>query len=81
MRALPRQPPAESVEASKVMHDEQNSTPSGGPHHELGRLQLKIWSKSDFSIAQTGQHTCACLLVGLASVGNDAVKRVNDCVS
>ena len=30
-----------------------NSTPNGGPHLELGRLRLKTWSKSDFSIAQT----------------------------
>ena len=34
-------------------------TPNGGPHLELsiGRLRLKTWSKTDFSIAQTtGQH-------------------------
>ena len=30
-----------------------NSTPNDGPHLELGRLRLKTWSKSDFSIAQT----------------------------
>ena len=30
-----------------------NTTPSGGPHLELGRLRLKTWSKTDFSIAET----------------------------
>ena len=30
-----------------------NTTPNGGPHLELGRLRLKTWSKSDFSIAET----------------------------
>ena len=38
-----------------------NSTPNGGPRLELGRLRLKTWSKSDFSIAQTTRqylHMC-----------------------
>ena len=30
-----------------------NTTPNGRPHLELGRLRLKTWSKSDFSIAET----------------------------
>ena len=30
-----------------------NDTPNGGPHFELGRLQIKTWYKSDFSIAET----------------------------
>ena len=39
-----------------------NSTPNDGPHLELGRLRLKTWSKSDFSIAQTtGQHISTCV--------------------
>ena len=39
-----------------------SSTPNGGPDLELGRLRLKTWSKTDFSISQTtGQNfrTCA----------------------
>ena len=41
-----------------------NTTPNGGPHLELGRLWLKIWSKTDFSIAQTtGQHFCTCVFI------------------
>ena len=50
-----------------MRHDEQNSTPNGGPHLELrtvGRLLLETWSKSDFSIAQTtGQHTCVNVFI------------------
>ena len=44
---------------SRVGRDEQgearraNTTPNGGPHLELGRLRLKTWAKSDFSIAET----------------------------
>ena len=30
-----------------------NTTPNGGPHLDRGRLLLKTWSKSDFSIAET----------------------------
>ena len=43
----------------RVGRDEQgearraNTTLNGGPHLELGRLRLKTWSKSDFSIAET----------------------------
>ena len=38
-----------------------NSTPNGEPHLELGRLRLKTWSNSDFSIAQTTyQHSNIC---------------------
>ena len=29
------------------------SAPRGGPHLDLGRLRLKTWSNSDFSIAET----------------------------
>ena len=29
------------------------STPRGRPHLDLGRVRLKTWSKSDFSIAGT----------------------------
>ena len=29
------------------------SAPRGGPHLDLGRLRLKTWSKSDFSLAET----------------------------
>ena len=29
----------------------------GGPHLDLGRLRLKTWSKSDFSIAETTGRT------------------------
>ena len=50
-----------TVEAApgRVGRDEQggarraNTTPNGGPHLELGRLRLKTWSNSDFSIAET----------------------------
>ena len=39
-----------------------NSRPNVGSHLELGRLRLKTWSKSAFSIAQTtGQHICTCV--------------------
>ena len=34
-----------------------NTTPNGEPHLELGRLRLKTWSKSDFSIAETTRPT------------------------
>ena len=34
-----------------------NTTPNGGPHLELGRLRLKTWSKSNFSIAETAWPT------------------------
>ena len=52
---------ASTAEAApgRVGRDEQgearraNTTPNGGPHLELGRLRLKTWSKSDFSIAET----------------------------
>ena len=41
-----------------------NSTPNDGPHLELGRVLLKIWSKSDFSIARrTAQHICTCVYI------------------
>ena len=70
---LSRQSPdASTAEASpgRVRRGEQgearraNSTPNGGPHLELGRLWLKIWSKTDFSIAQTtGQHFCTCVFI------------------
>ena len=30
-----------------------NTTTNGGPHFELGRLRLKTWPKSDFSIVET----------------------------
>ena len=36
-----------------------NTTPNGGPHHEVGRLRLKPWSKSDFPIAEA---TCPTYL-------------------
>ena len=45
--------------SGRVRRDEQgearraNTTPNGGPHLELGRLRVKIWSKSDFSIVET----------------------------
>ena len=48
---------------SRVDRDEQgearraNTTPSGGPHLELGRLRLKTLSQSDFSIAETAWST------------------------
>ena len=52
--------------SGRVRRDEQgearraNTTPNGGPHLELGRLRVKIWSKSDFSIVEThGQHIYA----------------------
>ena len=47
------------VRPGRVRRDEHgearraNTTPNGGPHLELGRLRLKTWSKSNFSIAQT----------------------------
>ena len=47
----------------RVERDEQgearraNTTPNGGPHLERGRLRLKTWSKSDFSIAETTWQT------------------------
>ena len=52
---------ANTVEAApgRVGRDEQGearraiTTPNGGPHLELGRLRLKTWSRSDFSIAET----------------------------
>ena len=56
---------ASTAEAAsgRVGRDEQGeerraiTAPNGGPHLELGRLRLKTWSKSDFSIAETtGQH-------------------------
>ena len=48
----------------RVGRDEQgeacraNTTPNDGSHLEQGRLQLKTWSKSDFSIAETTWPTC-----------------------
>ena len=58
-KARPRPPPAESGEASKVMHDEQTVylVPNGGPHLELGRLRLKTCSIAE----TTGQHLCICV--------------------
>ena len=52
---------ASTAEAARgrVEIDEQgearraNTTPNGGPNLERGRLRLKTWSKSDFSIAET----------------------------
>ena len=47
------------VALGRVGRDEQgearrgNTTPNGGPQLERGRLRLKTWSKSDFSIAET----------------------------
>ena len=52
------------VAPGRVERDEQgearraNTTPNGGPHLELGRLRLKTWSKSNFSIAETTWPTC-----------------------
>ena len=43
----------------RVGRDEQgearraNTTLNGGPHLELGRIRLKTWFKSDFSIDET----------------------------
>ena len=63
-----QQPPpgddASMVEAApvRVWRDEQgearraNTAQNGGAHLEVGCLRLKTWSKSDFSIAETGQH-------------------------
>ena len=58
---LPQGDDASTPEAApgRVGRDEQGeanrakTTPSGRPHLELGRLRLKTWSKSDFSIAHT----------------------------
>ena len=51
-RARPRPLPAvrrgEQGEARRA-----NSTPNGGLHFEKGRLRLKTWSKSEFSISET----------------------------
>ena len=52
---------ASTAEAApgRVGRDEQgdarraNTAPNGGAHLERGRLRLKTWSKSDFSIAET----------------------------
>ena len=59
-RPLPGDDASTAEAASgRVGRDEQgeagraNTTPNGGPHLELGRLRLKTWSKSDFSIAET----------------------------
>ena len=43
--------------SGRVRRDEQgearraNTAPNGGPHLELGRLQLNTWSRSDLPIA------------------------------
>ena len=57
-------PPGDDVSTAeavpgRVGTDEQgearraNTTPNGEPRLELGRLRLKSWFKSDFSVAET----------------------------
>ena len=67
---------AEAV-PGRVGTDEQgearraNTTPNGEPRLELGRLRLKSWSKSDFSVAETtwSTHYTNVYKGGFASAG------------
>ena len=52
-RAWPRPPPCRVGRDEQGEARRENTTPNGGPHLELGRLRLKTWSKSNFSIAET----------------------------
>ena len=55
-RGRPRQSRDGQGEARRA-----NITSKGGPHLELGRLPLKTWSNSDFSIAETTWPTYLCI--------------------
>ena len=44
------------------------SAPSGRPHLDLGRLRLKTWSKSDFSIAETTYPTYLYIYLYLSNI-------------
>ena len=46
-----------------------NSTPNGGPYLMLGRLRVKTWSKSGFSIAERTWPTYLYIVVYSVVVG------------
>ena len=76
-RALPSPPPGRVGKGEQGEGRRTKNTPNGGPHLELGRLRLKTWSKSDFSIAQTtGQHICTYIGRVLGTVCRTVVAHV-----